>query len=256
MFCYQDLIIKSTSVFNLFLIRQRLGHVIVPALRTVRSKVKQTSPRKAKPPYDMVGEVGQGRLLITSPVRTSHLRQDPMIWNYSQTVLKTWRKPQRSSWPWIEFMSHRSGQPASRQSQGCCIRCIIVAATCIMTRVFLPWIEFWVFWKWTWLTQLVMVTLQVGQTSTLSLHLLQITWPLLQHGTGGARGMEKHTGHSTLSCNSFRNLSDSNLWVTISRSLSLRVAWRLARLTPCWSRAWLEEGSSCTELLELLPSPG
>ena len=81
-----------------------------------------------------------------------------------------------------------------------------------------------------------MVTLQVGQTSTLSLHLLQMTWPLLQQGTGGALGIEKHTGHSTLSCNSFKNLSDSILWVTISRSLSLRIACRLARLTACWSK--------------------
>merc|ERR1719228_783789 len=50
------------------------------------------------------------------------------------------------------------------------------------------------------------------------------------------------------------NLSDSSLWLTISLSLSLSLAWRLATLRLGSDIAWLEDGSSWRELLELLPS--
>ena len=100
---------------------------------TLHCKGVRTKTYK-KSPYDMVGEVSECCLLITSPVRTSHLRPCPMsrsklFSELSTVVIITCRKPQRSSCPWIALISHRSGQPASRQSQGCCIRWIIVAAT-------------------------------------------------------------------------------------------------------------------------------
>ena len=67
--------------------------------------------------------------------------------------------------------------------------------------------------------------------------------------------MEKQTGHSTLSCNSFKKLSASLLCCESSTSLSLSLACKLARRGP-WSPgslfsapgphsvAWLEDGSS------------
>ena len=105
------------------------------------------------------------------------------------------------------------------------------------------WLETVIF---TWLTQFVIVTLHVGHTSTLSLHLAQITWPFCnislrnisintppltwQQGTGGWRGMERHTGHMTDSCSSLKKLSASVLCCSSSCSLCTNLAcdwWRL-----------------------------
>ena len=70
-FHFLNLVIECTCVFNLLLIRQWFGHIIVPTLRTERRLDQKNS--KTTPPYDMVGEVREGCLLIASPVGTSYL---------------------------------------------------------------------------------------------------------------------------------------------------------------------------------------
>ena len=88
---FLNLVIKSTCVFNFFLIRQWFGHIVVPTLRTAKGKMRTNHNIILKPPYHMVGQVGEGCLFITSPVRTSYLRVPFNIRNSKirvKTVLK------------------------------------------------------------------------------------------------------------------------------------------------------------------------
>merc|ERR1719192_3301819 len=57
------LVVQSACIFNLFLIRKRLCHIIVPTLGI----------------DDMIGEVCEGSLLVTCPVRTSHLTESTSL---------------------------------------------------------------------------------------------------------------------------------------------------------------------------------
>merc|ERR1719447_539844 len=57
------LVVQSACIFNLFLIRKRLCHIIVPTLGI----------------YDMICEVCEGSLLVTGPVRTSHLTESTSL---------------------------------------------------------------------------------------------------------------------------------------------------------------------------------
>ena len=94
-------------------------------------------------------------LLVTRPVRTADLDRSRENTAVVTALLLTSRNLQDCSCSSMLLMSHLASQPASLKSQGCWIFWMMVAAT--------------------WLTQLVMVTLQVGHTSTFSLHLAQIT---------------------------------------------------------------------------------